>query len=281
MLLPFCPKPYEQDLAALFCILLVDGKRGISLEDLFNEVAVDYDKMFPRDFAEDGRIIKGLFRGHKVKTVLDCACGTGPHVAMLARDGYQVTGSDYSAAMLEQARQRLVALDLDATLVESEWATLPSIIDGRFDAVICIGNSLPLAGSDEQVFAAIAGMYKMVNDGGLLVIQNRNMDKMDRERPEAVLNEGAEKGTFTLFVFDYRDPIVIYKIFYIDTAGNEEVLYNQFPMNILTRPKLEKMLKRAGAVSWRFYGDSFFSNFSASRSPRMIVKVEKPMRAKA
>jgi glycine/sarcosine N-methyltransferase len=246
------------------------------LEDLFNEVAVDYDKMFPRDFAEDVRIIKGLFRGHSVKTVLDCACGTGPHVAMLAQDGCQITGSDLSAAMLDQARRRLEALEIDATLVESEWAELPSVIDRRFDAVICIGNSLPLAGSDEQVRAALAGMYKMVDDGGLLVLQNRNMDKMERERPEAVLNEGANKGTFTLFVFDYQDPIVVYKIFYIDTSGNEEVLYNQFPMNILTRHKLEKMLKRIGAVSWRFYGDSFFSNFSSSRSPRMIVRVEKP-----
>ncbi|MHB8896431.1 MAG: class I SAM-dependent methyltransferase [Candidatus Geothermincolia bacterium] len=241
------------------------------MEDLFKNIAVDYDKMFPRDFMEDNRMLRQLFRGHHVKTVLDCACGTGAHVAMLASQGFQVTGSDFSEVMLERARLRLESEGLAATLVQARWGSLPQVFDNRFDAVICIGNSLPIAGSDELVQEAVSCMYEVLAPGGVLVIQNRNMDKMVRERPATILNEADEKGSYTLFVFEYLDPLVIYKIFYIVTGGSHDVTYSEFPMNILTRAKLEKMLERAGAGSWKVYGDSHLSVFSRDKSPRMIV----------
>lgn len=246
------------------------------MEDLFADVAPDYDNMFPRDLNEDGRLLRGLFRNNRVSSVLDCACGTGQHVLMLARQGYEVAGSDCSEAMLHKAEQRLREEDAAARLVRARWDELPCAFDRRFDAVICIGNSLPLAGADERVQDSLEGMLEVLAPGGLLVIQNRNMDKMVRERPEAVLNTADKPGNFTLFVFDYRDPIVIYKIFYIVTGDGKDVTYNEFPMNILTRAKLEAMLRRAGAASWKIYGDSRLAGFSPGRSPRMIAAARKP-----
>jgi ubiquinone/menaquinone biosynthesis C-methylase UbiE len=246
------------------------------VEDSFAGIAADYDNMFPRDLAEDSRMLAPLFERRGVKSVLDCACGTGLQVAMLARQGYDVTGSDVSESMLALARQRLDQQQIAAKLVNAEWAQLPGVFDGRFDAVICIGNSLPLATTDEAVQESVRGMYGVLAPGGVLVIQNRNMDKMIREEPDAVLNE-ADDG-YVLFVFDYRDQYVIYKIFYLVTGGSEEgkVTYNQFTMNLLTRAKFERMLKQVGAISCKFFGDSYLASFSASRSPRLITAVFKP-----
>jgi glycine/sarcosine N-methyltransferase len=245
------------------------------MEDLFGEVAGDYDRMFPRDFAEDKRVLSRAFKGHKVRTVLDCACGTGPHVALLAGQGYEVTGSDSSEPMLEEARARLAEQELTADLVHAQWQNLPGTLNKRFDAVICIGNSLPLAGTDSEVQAAVQGMFDVVSPGGVLVIQNRNMDKMKRERPEAILNEADQPGNYTLFIFEYQDPMVIYKIFYIVTGREHEVAYHEFPMNLLVRAKFDRMLQGVGASAWRHFGDSYFSPFSPAKSPRMITVVEK------
>lgn len=241
------------------------------MDDMFAGVAADYDSMFPRDFTEDGRLLARLFKGHNVRTVLDCACGTGPHVAMLAREGYEVTGSDISGSMLELARRRQDEEGFDARFVQAAWEELPDAIDGRFDAVICIGNSLPLAGDDASVLAALEGMYEMVSDGGVLVVQNRNMDKMSVERPNAILNEADGDGAYTLFLFEYRDGMVIYKIFYLVTGSEHDATYGEFPMNLLTRAKLEDMLKQVGARSWKFYGDSFLASFSRTRSLRVVL----------
>jgi SAM-dependent methyltransferase len=245
------------------------------MDDPFSGIADSYDRMFPRDISEDNLMLRQLFKGHNISTVLDCACGTGPHLAMLARKGYKVTGSDSSEAMLAGARRRLDAAGIEAELVRSYWNQLPRVLDRKFDAVICIGNSLPLAGGDDQVAEAIHNMYEMVSDGGVLVIQNRNIDKMVLERPDAILNRADEPGAYTLFVFEYRDGMVIYKVFHIVTIGVGEVTGGEFPMNLLTRKKFEKMLRATGAVSWRVFGDSGLSAFSRNNSPRMIVAVDK------
>jgi len=243
--------------------------------DAFEDIASYYDDMFPRDLAEDTRMLEPAFKAHRIHTVLDCACGTGVHVAMLAGQGYQVTGSDASDPMLGEARDKLAAQDIDAPLFHSLWSELPQVIPGRFDAVICIGNSLPLAGSDEQVQAALAGMLEMVRPGGVLLIQNRNFDKMDAERPGAVINDSG--GGYVIFVFDYVGEMVTYKIFYLPThAEGGDVTYNEFLMNILTRSKVTKMLAGLGAKSPTFYGDSHRSRFSRARSPRMIIEVARP-----
>jgi glycine/sarcosine N-methyltransferase len=247
-----------------------------TVEGSFAGIAEDYDDMFPRDVAEESRMLAPLFERHGVKSVLDCACGTGLHVAMLSRQGYDVTGSDASETMLEQARRRFDEQGIEARLQDTEWAELPVVFDERFDAVICIGNSLPLATSDNAVQEALSGMYGVLAPGGVLVVQNRNMDKMLREKPQAILNE-ADDG-YVLFVFDYRVHHVVYKIFYLITSGDDEgkVTYNRFTMNLLTRAKFEAMLKQIGASTYKFFGDSYLTSFSASRSPRLIAAVTKP-----
>lgn len=245
------------------------------MDDMFADIAADYDKMFPRDFQEDGRMLARLFKGHEIRTVLDCACGTGAHAAMLSREGYEVTGSDFSEAMLALAAQRRDLEGFEATFVRAAWGDLPRVIDSRFDAVICIGNSLPLAGGDSEVESALAGMYRMVADGGVLIIQNRNMDRMLLERPSAILNDAGESGAYTLFIFEYSGEMVTYKIFYLETGPEHAANYGEFPMNMLSRSKLEKMLGNIGVSSWSVYGDSRLSRFSPSRSPRLLLVAER------
>ena len=243
-------------------------------EDAFADVAPDYDNMFPREAAEDSRMLEPAFKKHGVRTVLDCACGTGVHVAMLAQQGYEVTGSDASDAMLAEARRKLAALNINTPLYQAQWSELPQVVPGTFDAVICIGNSLALAGLDDQVQAALGGMLEMVRPGGVLLVQNRNFDQMEAERPGAVINDGG--GGYVLFVFDYADTMVTYKIFYLPTqADGGDVTYNEFVMNLLTRAKMAKMLADLGVKSPTFYGDSHHSRFSRTKSPRMIVEVVK------
>jgi glycine N-methyltransferase len=58
----------------------------------------------------------------------------------------------------------------------------PQSFDGRFDAVICLGNSFPhLADSDGRHTdqrRALSNMYSLVRPGGLFIIDHRNYDEM-------------------------------------------------------------------------------------------------------
>jgi SAM-dependent methyltransferase len=118
--------------------------------------------------------------------VLDCACGTGTLAVGLALRGFEVTASDASAEMV--ARTRALAAERDVALQTATrtWAEL----DGeRFDAVLCVGNSLTHAGGRAGRRTALDGMRRVSRDGALLVVTSRNW-----ERPQAGGDEVVERG---------------------------------------------------------------------------------------
>src|SRR5580658_3089010 len=65
--------------------------------------------------AAKNAVVEKLLKEQKVKTVLDMTCGTGSQVFYLAERGYEVIGSDFSPALLEQARKKAAAKRIDLT----------------------------------------------------------------------------------------------------------------------------------------------------------------------
>jgi ubiquinone/menaquinone biosynthesis C-methylase UbiE len=74
----------------------------------------------------------GLAPGERV---LDVATGTGHAVLAAARRSCQVTGIDYVPGLLDIARRRAAAEDLDARFVEADAEKLP-FPDGSFDVAL-------------------------------------------------------------------------------------------------------------------------------------------------
>lgn len=66
--------------------------------------------------------------------VLDAGCGSGIYAELLADRGARVTGIDGSAAMLEHARRRLAAREVDLRVADLR-APLP-FADGGFDGIV-------------------------------------------------------------------------------------------------------------------------------------------------
>jgi SAM-dependent methyltransferase len=106
--------------------------------------------------------------------VLDCAAGTGTLAVGLALRGFDVVATDASEAMI--ARTRALAarhfVDLDARVRAWEDLSGPP----SFDAVFCVGNSIPHAEGQagrRRAFAAIAGVLR---PGGLFAVTSRNWE---------------------------------------------------------------------------------------------------------
>jgi SAM-dependent methyltransferase len=97
----------------------------------WQRAAADYDATFARATA---LFVEALLDAAAVcagMRVLDLCCGTGVVAAAMAARGALVTGLDFSAAMLEQARLRHPGLRFD----EGDAEALP-FADGSFDAVV-------------------------------------------------------------------------------------------------------------------------------------------------
>jgi SAM-dependent methyltransferase len=125
----------------------------------------DYDKRF-EDLAASGADVHGeaalvaeLAPG---RAVLDAGCGTGRVTIELARRGFDVTGLDIDAAMLDAARAKAP----DLTWIEGDLAGAD--LGTRFDAVVLAGNVLIFVAPGTEP-AVVARCADHLRPGGLVI----------------------------------------------------------------------------------------------------------------
>ena len=73
----------------------------------------------------------------KGKKVLDLACGEGYNTRILARKGATVTGVDFSARLIELAREKETKERLGITYYISDAADMKDVPSSHFDLVVC------------------------------------------------------------------------------------------------------------------------------------------------
>lgn len=95
--------------------------------------------------------------------ILEVGCGPGPNLWYLAREGFSVTGLDFSAVALDQARDRLAAETLHATLHKGDVGNLP-YPDAAFDCVFEIECLSALIRDDTR--RAIVEIHRVLKPGG-------------------------------------------------------------------------------------------------------------------
>ncbi|MFC4112477.1 class I SAM-dependent methyltransferase [Nonomuraea zeae] len=165
------------------------------MPDYYRDLATDYHWIFPDEIVS----FPGVIGGTSIESrefiqsivdalppgaaVLDCACGIGTDAMALAHAGFQVTATDGSPLMVAEARRRLPG---GVELLACRWEDLPATLTGRFDLVLCLGNSLVHAGSHKAMVAALSGMRQVLAPGGTLIVDSRNWELLYRQRPRIV-----------------------------------------------------------------------------------------------
>jgi SAM-dependent methyltransferase len=156
------------------------------MSTIFNDFSEAYDVMFPWDKREEGerRFYGELFARERVGSVLDCACGTGRHAVLFARLGLRSAGSDLSVEMIGSARRLALTAGVDLDLRVSSFTELSRNFQPseRYDAVVCVGNSLTLAATDDDVALALRQMHGRLTDGGMVLLHIFNWDRVVREK---------------------------------------------------------------------------------------------------
>ena len=137
---------------------------------------IDWEK---RRQAEGG-FFESILNNSGARTVLDIACGTGYHTVTLKLNGFEVTGSDGSANMVNKAKENTEQFGIKSTrLVEAQWDSLSAAFpEEKFDSIICLGNSFAHLFDDDARRQALDEIYGMLDDGDVLVIDHRNYDAM-------------------------------------------------------------------------------------------------------
>jgi len=89
----------------------------------------------------EGRFFIELLKARGKRKILDVATGTGFHSVQLLEAGFEVTSVDGNAAMLVKAFENARARHLILKTIHADWRWLNREVHGKFDAIICLGNS--------------------------------------------------------------------------------------------------------------------------------------------
>jgi SAM-dependent methyltransferase len=267
--------------------------------DFYDALAPMFDVMTDWDarLASEGPFLRGQLEAAGARRVLDAACGSGGHVLWLAQQGYQAAGEDASPVMIALAQQKAAALGLDVAFAvadltpptpplagEGETAAPPRVGEGvgvgsEFDAVLCLGNSLPHLLTQADLTTALAGMARRLRPGGRLILQNLNYDLRWQKQPRWFMAQGGELAGQPVLVWrfaDYDVPagrILFHIALFRQGARDWGVEVHTTPQRPLFRADLLAALAEAGFAEIETFGRMTLpvEPFAAERSGDLVV----------
>jgi glycine/sarcosine N-methyltransferase len=152
---------------------MTEHAAAVDVPEFYDILAPEYDGMtgFESRFVREKPFFNLIVQNQGIATALDAGCGTGFHSLLLARLGVSVTALDVSGEMLGLLERHANEMDLRVRVVRSDFRDLGSAAPGPFDAVFCMGNTLPHLLKEADMQAALAGFAEVLIPGGTLVLQ--------------------------------------------------------------------------------------------------------------
>jgi glycine/sarcosine N-methyltransferase len=243
------------------------------VSDLYEGFAERYDLTVGRWDEFDSavtRFYRRIFGANGVRTVLDCACGTGRHLLLFPSLGCQVWSSDVSESMLAQARKNLARYGVEVPLRRADYRDLPHRFGRRVDAVVCLG-AIGYMPDEAEFLRAFGSMRAVLREGGILVLTTIPTDRQWKEKRRFALAANTERFS-RLFVMDYLERAVHYDI--LDIFHSEEMKDLKAwsaELTVLLRDDQERLLKAAGFESVEFYGSFDLDPYDKGTSDKLIT----------
>ena len=241
-------------------------------QDQYAGFAERYDWM-AQEHPARREFFRSLFDKHRVKTVLDCSCGTGRDLLMFRSMGLDVSGSDLSDSMLAVARNNIG--DGSVSVQKVDYRELPENYGGEFDAVVCLSNSINEPLEDAETLRALRSMRAVLRTGGLLVFDQGQTDASMRNPPRfaSILNN---RDFTRFFTMEYAGDVQTVNIFdFIHTADACDFKHSSVRLRIRLLDSWRQILREAGFEEIEFIGDWDSTPYNRNSSRRFIAVAKK------
>lgn len=197
----------------------------------------------------EGDFFIQMLRDRGVHKVLDVATGTGFHSVRLREAGFEVISADGSPEMLAMAFNNAADRGHVLRTVQADWRWLNRDVHGKYDAVICLGNSFTHLFTERDRRKALAEFYAALRHDGILILDQRNYDM--------ILDEGFKSKHTFYYCGDevsaepehVDDGLARFRYRFPDGA---EYHLNMFP---LRRAYVERLLNEVGFQSVETFAD--------------------------
>jgi SAM-dependent methyltransferase len=247
------------------------------IEGFYDALAPDYDSMtgFEKRFVQERPFFRVLVERFKIKSALDAGCGSGFHSLLLAQLGVQMTAVDVSAEMLRRVQRHAQDLNVHVKTLRGTFQELDKVVKGRFDAVFCLGNSLPHILTLKELTRALRNFRSLLNPQGILFVQNLNYDRILAKRDRVQSSKDVGNKTFVRF-YDYDEKGVLFNILTLDKSkGTVEQKLETVRLHPLLQEELITCLVDSGFSDIHSYSKISIEPFDAMESKDLVVLAQK------
>lgn len=215
------------------------------------------------------------FPKKKDAKLLELACGTGIQSIRFKQAGFDVTGLDLSADMLDLAKKRAQSAHLDIPFIQGNMLDLSSV--GKFDLVTCYSDSLCYMEDEVAVGDVFERVYAHLNSGGTFIFDVHSTYQTDEIFSGYAYHENTEN--FAMVWDTYRDEAphsVVHELtFFIQDNDGRFTRYDEVheerTYDLLT---YDILLEQAGFKTVKVYAD-FTDDIPKEDSKRWFFVAEK------
>ena len=249
-----------------------DEKTG----DLFDRSA-SYEKYVPWQprLTREIPFLESKLRSVNAKEVLDCACGPGRHAVALAQKGFKVVGFDASPEMLMRAKSHAGDEHVEVELVEGRFEALPQSFAGRFDALICLGNSLSAGGDRATIVEAVRQFAFALRPGGVVITQTVDFSVVAREpvtaSPAKHVSDDHGESLFVKSFVRVGEQVFIHWVSLEKRDGEWHSDVTLREITVVEPRFLEEAFSRSGFASVESYGSYSGTAFEPGGSRDLIL----------
>ena len=154
---------------------------------------------------------------NKDACILELCCGTGRLTIPIAQEGYDISGVDYTASMLEQAKAKASEAGLKIEFIEADIRTLD--LQNKYDLIFIPFNSIHHLYLNEDLFKAFNTVKKHLKTGGRFLLDcfNPNIQYIvehakkqieERKYAEDLEERGYTKITKMVFAFKGKEVLI-------------------------------------------------------------------------
>lgn len=239
----------------------------------YEEIVSEYDSMtrFQERMQRETDMLKNWIERYQFHSAVDVACGTGIHAILLAQLGIQTVGADISEAMLAKAKTHARECHVQIPWIQTSMEHARQHIEGQYDAVFCLGNSLPHLLTQSELDDAINSFLQLLNPKGILVMQLLNYSRILAEQNRIV---GIHRQGTTEYIrfYDFSPELIGFNLLTVHWKnGKTTHTLNSTSLYPYRKHELEQALDQHGFSNFEYYGDMHFHPFEEHSSQNLVV----------
>ncbi|MFD2998836.1 class I SAM-dependent DNA methyltransferase [Pontibacter toksunensis] len=222
---------------------------------VFKDYAAYYNLLYKdKEYDKEANYIINFIQcfHETAETILNLGCGTGKHDYIFAEKGYDVTGVDMSAGMIDIAKESAKERNLKGSVDFVEGDIREIKLNREYDVVLALFHVMSYQTSNEDLLSAFETAYTHLKPGGILIfdcwygpgvlsdppvvrvkhLENENLEVKRIAQPQSHPNENVIDVNYTMIIKEKK-------------TGQYSEITEKHRMRYLFKPELDLYFEKA------------------------------------